>query len=333
VKTCKEIIVASPFDRECGYFVSQCLMIFRDYQEVMLYTGKLLKINSNDVDAIYIRAKAYLYIDEFGMVQKHVKAGLNSNSQHRGLSLFKKKWRIMKKAQERGQKMISKKRWQSVKTIYEELATFFPHYEKHVNAVFTKICLAVRRSRTKFTFDQRLAMCTRAVDYKQSAEAYAERGRLYFGESKWEESVRDFDWATQKDQGNRQYHDELNKARTELKKSKRKDFYKILNAKKYATEKEIKRAFRKCAVKYHPDKFISKPKDEQDVAEDKYKECVEAQDILSNADLRKRYDAGEDVLETLQGGNNSGQRGGGGFPFHFFRQGGGGGQRSNFRYN
>jgi len=332
VQTCKNIIVSSPFDRKCGYFVSMCLMVFRDYQEVMIYTGKLLKINSRDVDAMVIRAKAYLYIDEFNMVGKHVKAGLSVDSSHRDMGLFKKKWRIMKKSQERVEKSMKKKRWQSVHSDYKELATLFPHYESFVDKAYTNICLAARRARTKFSLDYRVQVCTRAVEYKNSAEAYAERGRLYFGESKWEESVRDWGKAVQKDQQNRQYNDEMQKAQRELKKSKRKDYYKVLDTKKHATDKEIKKAFRKCAVKFHPDKFARKAEEEKSVAEDKYKECVEAQDILSNADLRRRYDNGEDVLETLQGGNRQ-NHGGGGFPFHFFRHGGGHGGGQKFRFN
>lgn len=329
VQTCKNIIVSSPFDPECGFFVSSCLMVYRDYQEVMIYTGKLLKINSKDVDAILIRAKAYLYIDEFNMVSKHVKAGLRADPSHHGLTLFKKKWRIMKKSQERVDKSMKKKRWQSIHSEYKDLVSFFPHYESFIDQAYTKICHAARRARTKFTLEYRIKACNIAVQYKKSAEAYAERARLYFGESKWEESVRDWNQAVQLDQQNRAFNEELNKAKRKLKESKRKDYYAILETKKHATDKEIKKAFRKCAVKFHPDKFVRKPEDEQKVAEDKYKECVEAQDILSDKDLRQRYDNGEDVLETMQGGNrNQGQ--GGGFPFHFFRQGGGG-QKFHFR--
>ena len=71
-----------------------------------------------------------------------------------------------------------------------------------------------------------------------------------------------------------------------------------MDTKKHASDRDIKKAFRKCAIKYHPDKFVRKTEDEQKVAEEKYKECVEAQDILSDPELRKRYDNGEDVLES-----------------------------------
>ncbi len=64
-----------------------------------------------------------------------------------------------------------------------------------------------------------------------------------------------------------------------------KDYYKILGIKKDATEKEIKKAYRKLARKYHPD---LNPNDK--VSEDKFKEVNEANEVLSNPENRKKYD-------------------------------------------
>lgn len=49
-------------------------------------------------------------------------------------------------------------------------------------------------------------------------------------------------------------HDACQRSELELKKSKRKDYYKILGIRKYADGTEIKKAFRKLAAKYHPDR-------------------------------------------------------------------------------
>jgi len=63
------------------------------------------------------------------------------------------------------------------------------------------------------------------------------------------------------------------------------DYYKILGIPKNATEKEIKKAYRKLARKYHPD---LNPNDK--VAEKKFKEINEANEVLSNPENRKKYD-------------------------------------------
>ncbi len=65
-----------------------------------------------------------------------------------------------------------------------------------------------------------------------------------------------------------------------------KDYYKILNISREADQKDIKKAYRKLAKKYHPD-MINKKNSE--VSIDKFKEITEAYEILSNPDKRERY--------------------------------------------
>jgi len=65
----------------------------------------------------------------------------------------------------------------------------------------------------------------------------------------------------------------------------KRDYYEVLGTAKSASPEEIKRAYRRMAMKYHPDK---NPGDKE--AEGKFKECAEAYEVLSDAEKRKRYD-------------------------------------------
>ncbi len=67
--------------------------------------------------------------------------------------------------------------------------------------------------------------------------------------------------------------------------SQKRDYYEVLGLAKNASEAEIKKAYRKLALQYHPDK---NPDDKG--AEEKFKEAAEAYEILSNAEKRQRYD-------------------------------------------
>jgi len=98
------------------------------------------------------------------------------------------------------------------------------------------------------------------------------------------------------------------------------DFYKILKVSRSATEKEISKAYKKLAVKLHPDK---NPGDEE--AKKQYSEVSEAYEVLSNPEKRRVYDQhGE---EGLKNQNNQGGAGGWSDIFYFF--GGGGGRKQN----
>ena len=121
----------------------------------------------------------------------------------------------------------------------------------------------------------------------------------------------------------------------------KRDYYEVLGIDKSASADEIKKAYRKLAIKYHPDK---NPGDKE--AEEKFKEAAEAYSILSDADKKARYDqfghAGvdgaapdfsggfgnlNDILNDLFGGAFGGGFGG----FSGFGGGFGGGQRQQQR--
>lgn len=115
----------------------------------------------------------------------------------------------------------------------------------------------------------------------------------------------------------------------------KRDYYEVLGVSKSASADEIKKAYRKLAIQFHPDKNPDNPE-----AEDKFKEAAEAYEVLSNADKKARYDQfGHQGLGGNGGYGGAGMNmedifsqfgdifgGGGGFGSFF--GGGGGGRRS-----
>lgn len=90
----------------------------------------------------------------------------------------------------------------------------------------------------------------------------------------------------------------------------KRDYYEVLGVDRGASADEIKKAYRKAALKYHPDK---NPGDKE--AEEKFKEAAEAYDVLSNPDKKARYDQfGHEGMNAGAGGfSGSGGFSGGGF--------------------
>ena len=89
----------------------------------------------------------------------------------------------------------------------------------------------------------------------------------------------------------------------------KRDYYEVLGVTKDASADEIKKAYRKAAIKYHPDK---NPGDKE--AEEKFKEAAEAYDVLSNPDKKARYDQfGHAGMSGAAGGGAGGFGSAGGF--------------------
>ncbi|KAI0786545.1 hypothetical protein C8Q75DRAFT_799705 [Abortiporus biennis] len=161
------------------------------------------------------------------------------------------------------------------------------------------------------------------------------RGEAALKNEEWEEAVRIFEKAFESSgRSNREVHQKLQKAQKLLKQSKHKDYYKVLDVSRDADAKTIKKAFRKAAMKAHPDKGGS---------EAKMAAVNEAYEVLSKPELRQRYDNGDDPNDPTggQGGNpfagGGFDFGGSGHPFaQFFQQasggfpGGGGGFQFHF---
>ena len=106
----------------------------------------------------------------------------------------------------------------------------------------------------------------------------------------------------------------------------KRDYYEVLGVAKGASVTEIKKAYRKVAIKFHPDK---NPDNKE--AEEKFKEAAEAYDVLSSPEKKQKYD--QFGHQAFQGGGGGGYGGGHGMNMddifsHFgdiFGGGGGGG--------
>lgn len=116
----------------------------------------------------------------------------------------------------------------------------------------------------------------------------------------------------------------------------KKDYYEVLGINKGASDDEIKKAFRKAAMKYHPDRMANESEEKKKEAEEKFKELNEAYQVLSDPEKKNMYDQyGHAAFEQGGFGQGQGFGGFGGFDFgdifsDFFGGSGFGGFSSGF---
>ncbi|GAA5813953.1 hypothetical protein MFLAVUS_007443 [Mucor flavus] len=158
--------------------------------------------------------------------------------------------------------------------------------------------------------------CSMALSIDQdNIDALSYRGQVLLNRKEFEAAVRDLERANELSNS----HDSrirqlLQQAQQKLKLSRKKDYYKLLDVSPNADSSEIKKAYRKKAHQWHPDKYSGDL--EKDQVETKMAEINQAYEVLSDADKRQQYDNGFDPYDTDQGNN-----GGGGQPFQH-QQGG-----------
>jgi len=179
--------------------------------------------------------------------------------------------------------------------------------------------------------------CSDALQILEEPRIFCDRADAYLNDEMYDEAVNDFRKALELDENFQRAKEGLERAQKRQKQAQKRDYYKILGVKRNARKKEIKKAYRKLAQKWHPDNF--QDEDEKKRAEKKFMDIASANEVLTDDDMRQKFDNGEDPLdpEEQRGGGNPFQ---GGHPFHFRGNpfgggfpGGGGGHSFKFHFN
>ncbi|KAK9452634.1 hypothetical protein V1511DRAFT_507446 [Dipodascopsis uninucleata] len=168
-------------------------------------------------------------------------------------------------------------------------------------------------------------------DNPNSESALFFKGQEHLKNDEFEEAVQVLNHAKDVSGGrNQKILNLLHEANMLLKRSKSKDYYKVLDVSRTATDKEIKKAYREKTKEFHPDKYRGNLKLEQ--VEKKMAEINEAYEVLSNSESRSQFDSGNDPNDHTRP-DFEGAHQGGFNPFfqqgfhqggsqQFFRQGG-----------
>lgn len=178
------------------------------------------------------------------------------------------------------------------------------------------------------------------MNNQKRAEPYCKEALTYnptslpaaMSEAKSQMAAEDFEGAVRTLNDIKQHHQShklqelMQEAQTLLKRSKTKDYYKVLGVSRDADEREIKRAYRRLSKTNHPDKASSQGITKEE-AEKKMAAINEAYEVLGDEELRARFDRGDDPNDPMsqQGGNpfQGSPFGHGGQQFFQFQQGGG----------
>jgi len=276
---------------------------------------RLLKVKSNDLDAIFLRGQAFAHLGELDSAQMHYDSCLKWDQNHLDCSTASVNLKNFRNDDKEARAALDSSDGTRAMPLVEKC---FEYIQKE-NLKFFKPRLLVLKCKAfvKMTQpDQAIPVCDEALqlDAKET-EAHSLKGEAYIQKQEFEEAIRQYQKGV--DAGDQQARNGLENAKKLLKISLRKDYYKILEIEKFASLKEIKKAYHRLALIWHPDKNKDNPE-----ADKKFKDIVEANEVFSDEDKRGRYDRGEDVEQSQQGQGWNPFQGGPFSGFNFqFRQG------------
>lgn len=271
----------------------------------------LLRNNNQDPDALVLRGRILYAQGENEKAIQHFRQALNCDPDFkeavRNLRMVQK----LERMKEEGNAAFKASRFQEAVDTYSKALDVDPSNRNTNSKILQNRALCYTRLKN---WTLAITDCDKALELDPSYTKARKTRAKALGESgNWEEAAREFKAIQEANPSEPGIARDIRNAELELKKSKRKDYYKILGIEKDATEQEVKKAYRKLAIIHHPDK---NPGDDE--AAERFKEIQEAHETLSDSQRRARYDSGEDLIDPsdMFGG-------GGGFPGGMGGMGGG----------
>ena len=309
---------------------SECHKALGELENVLADTGKALKVQPSSIAALVLRGQAYYLMMEMDLAQRHFREGLRMDPEHKeckeNFRRIKKMDNIMKSADA---EFASGQYEEALKT-YQSGEKVDPSHLVFLGKMVLGQCRALNKLKR---YREAYHQCSRGMDIPEDKHPKIDRINTLLaradameGLEDWEESVRDCERALNLDNGHTDSRERVERAKRLAKKSKMKDYYKVLGVPKDADDRAIKKAYKIKALALHPDKVCGagqcKTKEESDLANKQFHEVAEAYEVLSDTEKRAKFDNGEDPLHDQA----QQQQHGGGFPF------GGGGQHFSFHF-
>ncbi|KAK4106734.1 TPR-like protein [Parathielavia hyrcaniae] len=285
----------------------------------------LLRLNSQDPEALVLRGRALYQQGENDKAVQHFRKALSCDPDFRDAIKWLRTVQKLERMKEEGNTQYKAGRWQAALDLYTSALDVDPTNKGTNSKILQNRALC--RIKLK-QYDDAIADCDKAIALDpQYIKARKTKANALGLAEKWEAAVREWKSIQELDPEDRSIPKEVRRAELELKKSQRKDYYKILAIEKTATEQEIKKAYRKLAIVHHPDK---NPGDTE--AEARFKDISEAYETLIDPQKRERYDSGVDLADPSDMFSGGGMGGGIDPEILFSMMGGGmgGGSHSHF---
>lgn len=299
-----------------------CSFSLEDYYETISETGKLLKFEADNIFALEIRGKSYYQLGEIESAMNHYRMGLKYDPEHDGC---KKAYRNVKKIRDnikKSDEAFQKEDWENA---IKALNILKDSDSRLLNIRAYLDLSSAYRGINKL--EEAISYAKKVIENDRSnVEGYKRLADALVDKSEFDEAIKVLRRGDEVLGGNQDIQEAIRKVEAALKQSKQKDYYKILGVSRNAKLKEIKKSYREMALIWHPDKHTGE--EEKTKAEAQFQLVAEAYEVLSDQDLRGKYDRGEEVFANQGGGqqqqhgfNPFGHQGGQQHFHHFFHHG------------
>ena len=337
---CKRLIEKVPEFSDLKKHYIKILLENVKIQDTLAYISQKVSAEDKmrDEEFNYLTALTLYFDGQYDKAKKLLKIIKQTNNSEKIEDLIKKVNEI-ESVKSKANELFKQKKYEEAIEEYTKILEFDPQNKKFNSLILANRALCY----------QKLNKNTEALrDSNQSiklnpyyARGYVKRGNVYMELKMYDDARADFQKAKELDPSVSGVEGFLNDANKKAEKARKRDYYAILGIDRNASEHEIKKAYKKMAMKYHPDRN-SESEETKKMAEKKFIDVNDAYSVLSDPKKKSMYDQGIDPLnpeEASSGGVHFGGDAsdilkmffGGGSPFGFSTGGSGFGDGGGFR--
>eukprot|EP00118_Oscarella_pearsei_P025792 m.308782 g.308782 ORF g.308782 m.308782 type:complete len:487 (+) comp44778_c0_seq1:54-1514(+) len=311
IETLTRPIEISPWDPKLRIMRSECYLAIGEHIKAMGDMRSITKLVSDPTEAHFKLSDLHYQMGELDEGLREVRECLKLDPDHKLCYPHYKTLKKLDKQLKGGHEAVEGGSFDDCLLKYRAALKTEPNLHHYVLLAKTQICHCLYKLGEH---DEAFTACTEAMEADEyNIDALCDRAEIYLIREQYDEAIADYQKARQVEGHPRKVDEGLDRAQKLLKQSKKRDYYKILGVKRTATKKQIQKAYRKLAVKWHPDQY----RDEEDkkMAEKKFIEAAAAKEVLSDDEKRQKFDNGEDPLDPDQQGGGGWNFNQGGFPF------------------
>ncbi|XP_034042525.1 dnaJ homolog subfamily C member 3a [Thalassophryne amazonica] len=257
------------------------------------------KLKNDNTQAFFKLSTIYYNLGDHEMSLNEVRECLKLDPDHKQCYAHYKQVKKLSKQIQSAEELIQAQRYEDAVSKYEAVMKTEPNVQAFSLLAKERICHSLAQSQQA---SRAITVCSDVLQGDpQNVRALKDRAEAYIQDALYEEAIKDYETASEYSENDHQIKEGLERAQRLLKQSQKKDYYKILGVKRTARKKEIIKAYRKLAQQWHPDNF--QDPEEKKKAEKKFIDIAQAKEVLTNPEMRTKFDHGEDPMdpETQQG--------------------------------
>ncbi|KAL4220081.1 DnaJ subfamily C member 3 [Mactra antiquata] len=316
-----------PWNAELREIRAECYIAQGDLVKAVSDIRPTTKLRNDNTAGYFKLSNLYYEMGDADESLSQIKECLKLDPDHKECFPFYKKVKKLAKQLKEAQEYSNNEQWEDCVNKAKQIMKTEPKAFPFVHTAKSHICHCLAKDGHG---TDAIKECNEVLDMDpDNLNVLCDRAEAHIANENYDDAVHDFQQAMNIDQESRRAREGIERAQKLLKNSKKRDYYKILGVKRNAKKKTIEKAYRKLAVKWHPDKYEGE--EDKKHAEKMFMDIAAAKEVLTDKEMRAKYDAGEDPLDPEQ------QQGGGGHGnpfFHGFNPfGNGGGQGFNFKFH